>query len=113
MCNEQEKIKSFADLDKFPQCSEPYCFSFLEIQNRFRCLDCEKIFCNKHRLLFNHNCTVTKSIIDDEKIVKKYTKCYEQNCNKKLTIINQFECKRCNKKFCTYHRHDFAHKCIK
>ncbi len=113
MCNEQEKIKNFTDFDKFPQCSNLNCLTYLEIQNRFRCNDCDKFFCNEHRLKFNHECLIVKSTNVENYSVQKFTKCCKKNCNSKLTLLNQFICKSCNKKYCLSHRHDFSHECVK
>lgn len=110
----QEKIKSFTDYEKFTRCSNPDCLIYLEIQNRFKCNDCKNVFCGEHRINFNHNCEfINSSNINILVTTKKHSKCCKKNCNNKLTCINQFICKKCDKKYCMSHRHDFTHECIK
>ena len=103
--------KSFGELDKFPLCCKNDCFTRLEIQNRFVCNKCSKIFCCDHRIDFNHNCSFIKNENICILIKNNYKKCSQPNCNCKLTEINKFKCKSCDKEYCTSHRLDFIHNC--
>lgn len=108
-------IKSFSELDKFPLCSLRICLAQLEIQNRFKCQKCSQIFCCEHRIDFKHNCPSIKSNVQLCTPIKniEINKCSHVNCKCKLTEINKFNCKKCNKLFCSSHRLDFEHNCIK
>jgi len=105
--------KSFGDLERFPVCNKHNCNISLELQNRFRCYKCLQIFCGDHRLDFNHECLLIKRNIDN--IIEKQTILINylcEECKCKLTEINMFKCKICDKRYCISHRLDFVHKCI-
>jgi hypothetical protein len=106
--------KGFTDLDKFPVCEEPNCLERLELQNRFKCTKCTKVFCCTHRLDWKHQCSGL-SIERTEVFAKPVAlpKCPEPGCNCKLTGTNRFFCTGCGKNYCMAHRLDFVHKCKK
>jgi hypothetical protein len=106
--------KSFSELDKFPVCSLNNCLTHLEIQNRFKCQKCSQLYCCEHRIDFKHNCPAIKTNVQNCTLIKniQLNKCSEVNCSCKLTEINKFNCKQCNKLFCASHRLEFEHKCI-
>ena len=101
----------FLDIDKFPRCFKEGCFEHLEIQNRFKCHKCLRIFCSQHRIDFNHECPFikTNNFVSNKKNYKQL--CSLSSCNCILTEINKFTCKKCNKNYCISHRIDFVHKC--
>jgi hypothetical protein len=100
------------ELDKFPVCFKENCLTPLEIQNRFNCLKCLKVFCCEHRLDFKHTCPFIENVSTSFQIIK-YKKCSQINCNCKLTGINKFKCNTCDKEYCMSHRLDFVHNCKK
>lgn len=108
----QVLFKSFLDYDKFPKCSEPSCLFYLEIQNRFKCNNCDQLFCCDHRLNFKHNCSSLKKEILPIPKQQMYLQCSYEGCNCKLTHVNNFNCNLCNKKYCISHRFDFEHNCF-
>ena len=104
--------KGFSELDKFPICFKNNCYTHLEIQNRFTCFKCLKVFCGEHRIDFNHNCAFITNENICLPIKTSIKKCSKLNCNCKLTEINKYKCKSCEKEYCMSHRHDFIHGCI-
>lgn len=106
--------KGFSDLDKFPVCEEPNCLERLELQNRFKCAKCSKVFCCTHRLDWKHRCSgITAQPVEQITKPVNLPKCPEPGCNSKLTGINRFFCTKCGKNYCMAHRLDFVHKCKK
>jgi hypothetical protein len=107
--------KSFSDLDKFPVCEEPNCLDRLELQNRFKCEKCSKVFCCDHRLDWKHKCPSTQVQKECTLPTKPVIllKCSESGCGCKLTGSNKFFCTGCSTNYCMAHRLDFVHKCKK
>lgn len=106
---------NFNELEKFPVCSLQHCLTRLEIQNRFKCQKCSQLFCCEHRIDFKHNCSsiVLNAQLCTQLEKQPINKCGKVNCNCKLTEINKFNCNRCNKLFCSAHRLDFEHNCVR
>lgn len=102
---------SFGIFDKFPICNKYNCNISLELQNRFKCKKCLEVFCGEHRIDFNHECPSIKNNIQKISKENSYLKCSKDNCKCKLTAINTFICKLCNKKYCISHRLSFDHIC--
>lgn len=63
-------MNTYDELDKFPICFEKECLMPLEIQNRFKCGKCAKIFCGEHRLQFNHRCFLVTNEYNSSSIKK-------------------------------------------
>lgn len=81
----------------------------------FECNLCFEKFCIEHRTPESHNCPKNINISKDKpKINPKNTrKCGSQNCNTKLTPVNEYECKKCGKMVCLKHRFEESHECGK
>ena len=107
--------RSFSEFDKFPICFKETCLTLLEIQNRFTCFKCLKVFCSEHRIDFNHDCPSKINNDNNNNFItqKQFTVCSLTKCNCKLTEINKFKCNICNKEYCISHRPDFVHQCKK
>ena len=114
-------VKCFSELDKFPVCSHHSCVEPLLIQNRFVCSKCSHVFCGIHRFDWKHQCpslqdTIHTSLSTESSkpiAIPAPPKCSENGCNCKLTGINKFFCADCGKNYCTAHRLNFVHKCVK
>lgn len=102
------------DLQEFPKCSSSDCHLSLEVQNRYSCRHCHKIFCSHHLFTFHHSCpNVPKEKQSLPPLQVHHPKCLLKTCNQKMNLSNRFTCSICKNDFCMAHRHDFSHICSK
>lgn len=88
-----------------------YCLLCSQIEfMEYKCNHCNRSFCSKH--ISNHECVQNKKLGNDEKAPKIKKICTFQNCNTKITLTNEFICKKCNKLFCLNHRFEESHECL-
>ncbi len=100
------------DLQEFPKCHSQDCQLPLEIQNRYPCRHCLKIFCSHHVFTFHHVCpNVPKEKQSLPPIKVNIPKCSFKTCHQKMDLCNRFQCPHCSQEFCMSHRHDFSHFC--
>lgn len=83
----------------------------------FECKFCGIKFCSNHRTQESHQCSKaekTNNFDDNSKIIlKTQRKCAKDGCQVKLSLVNEYECKKCRKFVCLQHRFEEAHECGK
>lgn len=55
-CLEEKRVEKIPEEILHPKCSYQHCHQRMNFVNRFKCNECEKMYCVSHRIDFTHEC---------------------------------------------------------